>query len=69
MQKQGILHCELSVLLACASQIFLRLTSIASADGRKRAHPPCGDTTFATTLGLAVALLDLPGSLPTIYTV
>lgn len=65
MQMQEILHCKLSVLLAYVGQISLRLTSIAFADGRKRAHPPCGDTTFATVLGLAVALLDLPGSLPT----
>lgn len=64
MQMQEILHCELSALLTDASQISLRLSGIAFADGRKRAHPPCGDTTFATALGLAVTLLDLPGPLP-----
>lgn len=66
MQMQEFLHFDPSVLFARASEIFLRRTFIAFAYGRKRAHPPCGEITFATALGLAVALLDLPESIPTV---
>ena len=64
MQMQEILHCELSALLTDASQISLRLSGIAFADGRKRAPPPCGEMTSPTDFGLAVASLNLPGPVP-----